>query len=152
MTKCCRVSDATSEIVEGITFIIIMGVGSISTITLNIKSYGFFKGLWLTLFGVIYIVSAMISVLGFAIALWNLFVQMLVALLPWVIGAFVLYALAHAGGKSEDEFSSAGHNATNERDARKQRETDESRARQREEDEYRRWRWEKRQREEKRGY
>lgn len=56
----------------------------------------------------------------------------------------VMIALAHAGGKSEDEFSSAGHNATNERDARKQRETDESRARQREEDEYRRWRWEKR--------
>lgn len=83
-----RVSNSTLQIIAGIIIIAIIGLGSMSTIVLNIKSYGFFKGMGLTIFGVVYIVGAMIAVLGFAIALWNLFVQMLVAMLPWLLCAF----------------------------------------------------------------
>lgn len=138
-----HVSDATVQIVAGIIFIVIMGVGSISTITLNIKSYGFFVGLLLTIFGAIYIVGAMISVLGFAIALWNLFLQMLVAMLPWLIAAFFLFAAGHARDAGELPSPEA---------QKRQKEIEERKAKEQKEEEYRQWRWLKRQREEERGY
>ena len=94
----CHVKGGTVNLILEILFLVIVGIGSLSTIAMNIKSYGFFKGLWLTIFGAIYIVGAMIAVLGFAIALWHLFVQMVMAMLPWLIGIFLLLP----GGKASD--------------------------------------------------
>lgn len=119
-----RVSNSTLQIIAGIILIAIIGLGSMSTIVLNIKSYGFFKGLWLTLFGVVYIVGAMIAVFGFAIALWNLFVQMLVAMLPWLLCAFFLFAAGHAEDSSSGhhELSYEQQKAKDEREAREHKE------------------------------
>lgn len=103
-----HVDDSVLQIIAGIIFLGIVGIGSMSTIVLNIKSYGFFKGLWLTIFGAIYIVGAMIAVLGFAIALWHLFLQMMVAILPWLIVAFYFFAAAHSGDTSSSEHSGNG--------------------------------------------
>ena len=67
------------------------------------KSLGFFKGIWLSLFGAIYIVGAMIAVLGFGIALWHLLIQVIVTVVPW---AFLLFAAAHAGDSKENNPTS----------------------------------------------
>lgn len=119
-----RVSNSTLQIIAGIIIIAIIGLGSMSTIVLNIKSYGFFKGMGLTIFGVVYIVGAMIAVLGFAIALWNLFVQMLVAMLPWLLCTFFLFAAGHAEDPSSGrhELSYEQQKAKNEREAREHKE------------------------------
>lgn len=110
-----HVNDSILQIIAGIIFIGIMGVGSMSTIVLNIKSYGFFKGMWLTIFGVVYIVGAMIAVLGFAIALWHLFVQMLVALLPWLLGALLLVPAGNSSAQREGSYQE--QKANDEREA-----------------------------------
>ena len=119
-----HVSNSTLQMIAGIILIAIIGLGSMSTIVLNIKSYGFFKGLWLTIFGVVYIVGAMIAVFGFAIALWNLFVQMLVAMLPWLLCAFFLFAAGHAEDPSSGhhELSYEQQKAKDERESREHKE------------------------------
>lgn len=81
--------------------IVTIGIGSISTFTLNIKGLGFFKGIWTTMFSAIYIVGAMIAVLGLVIALWHLFVEMVVTLLPWALIVFLLLP----GGKTSNSSS-----------------------------------------------
>ncbi len=91
------------NIVGTCIFVAIVGFGSLTSITLNVKLLGFFKGIWLSLFGAIYIVGAMIAVLGFGIALWHLLIQVIVTVVPW---AFLLFAAAHAGDSTENNPTS----------------------------------------------
>lgn len=91
------------NIVGTCIFVAIVGFGSLTSITLNVKLLGFLKGIWLSLFGAIYIVGAMIAVLGFGIALWHLLIQVIVTVVPW---AFLLFAAAHAGDSKENNHTS----------------------------------------------
>lgn len=92
----------TQAIVGTCIFAAVVGLGSLSTISLNIKSFGIVKGLWMSLFGAVYVVGAMIAVLGFVIAIWKLFVQMVITLVPYVIGFALLTAKEREEGVTAD--------------------------------------------------
>ena len=83
-------------------FFAVVGIGSFTSIAMNISSFGFFKGLWLSLFGAVYIVGAMIAVLGLGIALWNIFVQIVITLAPYVIAIALLAGKPHETAVTPD--------------------------------------------------
>ena len=71
-------------------FATIVGIGSLISFVINIRAIGLIRGLWYSLFGAIYIIGAMISVFGFCVALWHLFIQIVVTIAPWAILAMIV--------------------------------------------------------------
>ena len=71
-------------------FATIVGIGSLISFVINIRAIGLIRGLWFSLFGAIYIIGAMISVFGFCVALWHLFIQIVVTIAPWAILAMIV--------------------------------------------------------------
>lgn len=77
----------------------IIGVGTLITAVTNIKALGFFRGFLFTIFEMVYIVGAMVAVTGLAIAVWKLFIQMLITMLPYL---FLWLVVTHAPDKVPD--------------------------------------------------
>lgn len=88
------------EVVGTCLFLGIVGIGSLTTIIMNIKMFGFFKGMWLTVFGLVYLVGFLIAAFGLIMALWNLFVQMVITVVPWAL-LLLLFMPGSAPAKRE---------------------------------------------------
>lgn len=88
------------EVVGTCLFLAIVGIGSLTTIIMNIKMFGFFKGMWLTVFGLVYLVGFLIAAFGLIMALWNLFVQMVITVVPWAL-LLLLFMPGSAPAKRE---------------------------------------------------
>lgn len=123
---------------------VIVGLGSLTSIVINVKALGLLRGLWFTVFGAIYTIGAMIAVVGLGTALWHLFVQMLITVAPWALLFMIL--------TSRPAEPDPNRKPTPEEIAQKKREkeVEESNRRHKEEEEKQRWRWFQKQREEER--
>lgn len=119
----------TQAIVGTVLLAVIVGVGSLTSITFNIRALGVIRGLWFSLFGAVYIIGAMIAATGFVIALWNILLQVLITVVPW---AFIVLMLTHA---------SAPVTASHELSYEEQKAMDEARWKKADEEYTRRWRY-----------
>lgn len=103
----CHVGKPTQNIVGTVILAVIVGVGSLTSIVLNIKALGVIRGLWFTVFGAIYIVGAMIALIGFGIALWHLLLEVLITIVPWALLFLILTHSSSSSGASEETSSRA---------------------------------------------
>ena len=81
-----------------ITLLAVLCIGSAQSMRRNVRTLGIWGGIAFSVFCAIYIVGAMVAVLGLVITLLRVFVQILITLLPWLL---ILMVVTGTSSQSE---------------------------------------------------
>ena len=81
-----------------ITLLAVLCIGSAQSMRRNVRTLGILGGIAFSVFCAIYIVGAMVAVLGLVITLLRVFVQILITLLPWLL---ILMVVTGTSSQSE---------------------------------------------------
>lgn len=81
-----------------ITLLAVLCIGSAQSMRRNVRTLGIGGGIAFSVFCAIYIVGAMVAVLGLVITLLRVFVQILITLLPWLL---ILMVVTGTSSQSE---------------------------------------------------
>ena len=89
--------------------ICITGIGFLTSAYFNIKAIGWIRGIIFTIFGAVYIVAAMVCLVGLGIAMWELFLQMVITMLPYV---FLFVVLTHKPAANDSKSKAEERDST----------------------------------------